>query len=692
MKLSSAIILVATTFFFSLMPVAGVNAETCGTNAICPKTIELVEKTDNVEILTDASISGAKVNVDVKMLELGDFIKYKLTLENTTADTYAFGGVSYDSSKAIGYSLKAADSSDTLGPNETKDAILTIEYANQVDAGDYSDDVYIGNLSAMLTLVKNNPAPEPEQEPEPEPEPAPEPEPDPSPEDNQIPENETENPNTSVGFPVVAVMIAGAAIVVAVIYCRKNSRIRPVIIIAIVAGAFISFGTVRAAEYCTIEIESRITIPRYQGREINRIIMDQPIIDDEHSDYMEPVTGVNFLEPSSDTNGKGVYIFAPTKNNDIPIYYYRGAVDNNNLIFANYCWKIFRTTETEGLKIIYNGIPNNGQCVAEGNDTMIATGVKYNSAVNNLSYFGYSYASNGHTFSYMSNSRITNGMVFANDVSYVDGHYVLNDNQYIKDGDFAANRDSILKTHHYTCFKTNGTECETVRYVYMTRSVNMFYVTLKNGEKIEDVVRNEVTNEANTNKSIVRGVVDDWYHDNMTAYTDKLEDTIWCNDRSLYGIGGWNKDNDVFEITNEQDGKMIFNANYRVFTSGKPDINCANKNDAFTVSEENGNGNLDYPVGLMTLDEAVMAGFNWYRYDNSSDNYLNNGKGWWLMSPSLVSANNVYVGVAYSRVDHVTPTYNSGILGGVRPMVSLKKGFKVQGGDGTSANPFVLDE
>lgn len=94
----------------------------------------------------------------------------------------------------------------------------------------------------------------------------------------------------------------------------------------------------------------------------------------------------------------------------------------------------------------------------------------------------------------------------------------------------------------------------------------------------------------------------------------------------------------------------------------------------------------------MTLDEAVMAGFNWYRYDNSSDNYLNNGKGWWLMSPSLVSANNVYVGVAYSRVDHVTPIFTSNGLGGVRPMVSLKKGFRVQSGDGTSDNPFIIEK
>lgn len=443
---------------------------------------------------------------------------------------------------------------------------------------------------------------------------------------------------------------------------------------------------------CSIEIESKITIPKFKDREINNVVMDKPIIDDEHSDYMEPVTGVNFLEPSSDTNGKGVYVFAPTKNDETPVYYYRGAVDNNNLIFADFCWKIFRTTETEGLKIMYNGVPTNGQCLAEGDDTMIATGVKYNSAVNNLSFYGYSYAPNGHTFNYMSNSRVTNGMIFANGVSYVDGHYVLNDDQYVKDSNFANERDGVLKTHHYMCFSVGATECETVRYIYMTRSVNMFYVTLKNGEKIEDVIRNEVTDSANTTKSIVRTTVDDWYEQNMTAYTDKLEDTAWCNDRSLYEIGGWSKDNNVLEIANEQDGKLTFSANYRVFTLGKPSIDCANKNDAFTVSEENGNGDLDYPIGLMTLDEAVMAGFNWYKYDDSSDNYLNNGKGWWLMSPSLLSANNIYVGVAYSRVDHVTPVYNTNGLGGVRPMVSLKKGFTIKSGNGTISDPFILND
>jgi hypothetical protein len=433
-------------------------------------------------------------------------------------------------------------------------------------------------------------------------------------------------------------------------------------------------------------------IPRYEGREINKVVAERAVVDDEDSEFVESITGVNFTVSSSDTNGKGVYIFAPTKNDDVPIYYYRGAVDNNNLIFANFCWKIVRTTETGGLKLIYNGIPTNNQCLAEGDDTMTATGVKYNSSASNLSYFGYSYNSGGHVLSYMTNANITDGMVFANDVSYIDGHYVLSNDRYVKDSNFAAERDTVLKTHHYTCFKVNGTECNTVRYVYMTRSSVMFYVTLKNSEKIEDVIADDVTNEANTNKSIVHTTVDNWYRDNMTAYTSSLEDTVWCNDRSLYDVGGWGKNNDVLEISGEQDGKMIFNANYRVYIAGQPELNCANKNDAFTVNDEvNGNGDLDYPVGLMTLDEAVLAGFSWYKYNSVSDNYLNNGKGWWLMSPSLVSANSVYVGVAYSVVDNVTPAYVSNGLGGVRPMVSLKSGLRILSGEGTSSKPFVLE-
>ena len=49
---------------------------------------------------------------------------------------------------------------------------------------------------------------------------------------------------------------------------------------------------------------------------------------------------VDFGNKSSDSNGKGLYILPGTENDTYPIYYYRGAVDNNNVLFANFCWKI----------------------------------------------------------------------------------------------------------------------------------------------------------------------------------------------------------------------------------------------------------------------------------------------------------------------------------------------------------------
>ena len=39
-----------------------------------------------------------------------------------------------------------------------------------------------------------------------------------------------------------------------------------------------------------------------------------------------------------------------------PVYYYKGNVENNNVLFAGFCWKIVRTTETGGVKLIYNGV------------------------------------------------------------------------------------------------------------------------------------------------------------------------------------------------------------------------------------------------------------------------------------------------------------------------------------------------
>ena len=107
----------------------------------------------------------------------------------------------------------------------------------------------------------------------------------------------------------------------------------------------------------------------------------------------QPDTNINFGAISSDTNGKGVYTLSKTSNTAYPVYYYRGEVENNNVIFANFCWKIIRTTNTGGVKLIYNGTPSNGVCNNTGDAAEIGKSV-YNQNEIEAKYVGYMYDNN----------------------------------------------------------------------------------------------------------------------------------------------------------------------------------------------------------------------------------------------------------------------------------------------------------
>ena len=78
----------------------------------------------------------------------------------------------------------------------------------------------------------------------------------------------------------------------------------------------------------------------------------------------------------------------------------------------------------------------------------------------------------------------------------------------------------------------------------------------------------------NTTNSTIKGVIDTWYQTNMTDYTGKLEDTIWCNDRS-----------------SRVDGSTTYFGSYdRVGIAYSPSLGCVNDADKFTVGSSNGNG------------------------------------------------------------------------------------------------------
>ena len=379
-------------------------------------------------------------------------------------------------------------------------------------------------------------------------------------------------------------------------------------------------------------------------------------------------TGVTFnTAPTT-----GTYIFNSTSNSANPIYYYRGAVTNNNVKFANFCWKIVRTTETGGVKLIYNGVPaGDGSCNNTGTASQIGTST-FNSTYTSPAYVGYMYGT-VYTSTSKTLTKQTDTYLYGNDVAWDGTNYTLVDTK--ESSSWTTDYKTLATKYHYTCFNGTGI-CENVNYInYFGDANKAFYLTLKDGKNIEKAKEEMFTNTTN---SKIKTTIDSWYASNMTSYTSMLEDTVWCNDRTLTSGPLLSKD------TNST-GSSLFAAYSRNMSTFKPSVTCTNTRDSFTVDSSNGNGKLTYPVGLLTADEYTLAGSGNKGYSTTA--YLHTGEYQWSLSPSLFDTATAREFAVVSGMGNVVVTNAFG----VRPSVSLKPGTYVSGGDGSFSTPYIVE-
>ena len=438
-----------------------------------------------------------------------------------------------------------------------------------------------------------------------------------------------------------------------------------------------------------------------------------------------------------------------------PVYYFNGAVEDNNVLFAGFCWKMVRTTDTGGIKMIYNGVQTNGSCNNSGDASQLASTTKFNSIYTSLAYAGYMYntvytysiksiissmsfsgskivgdsvtysdgwytlnntstvsvsssnisemvgkytcnSSSGTKCSYAyyivgySGTKIyyyslsggnTDGTsyskdyVFGNSFTYANGTYTLSDPVTINSDTFISNRTS-LNTHHYTCL-TDGSTCTSLYYVYYTDSTYAYYITLSNGKSVDDAINEMLyADDVNTKDSTMKTYIDSWYKDNMTRYTDKLEDIIFCNDRTILYKNGWNPNGGSTSTYLSYLHFKNLDTNYS--------LACTNETDRFSLS--NSKARLNYPVGLLSAPEVWLA----YRGASSSTYYLKTGNMYWLASPSDFIINGVS-GKGVNTSGSMNNSYSVGNAGGARPVISLKSGTVYASGDGSYTNPFVVE-
>ena len=353
---------------------------------------------------------------------------------------------------------------------------------------------------------------------------------------------------------------------------------------------------------------------------------------------------VNFNEPSVVLKGPGLMMRNGTQNNTYPIVYYRGDVDYNNIIYAGYCWLIVRTTETGGTKLIYNGeINDDGSC-------------------NNYSGVG--------------TEDWTEGL---SPKGAVDDEYgtTINREYYL-----FSTADSNVNSPVYVGYMYNDDK------LYFENNIldSTGYITHLADKEIDGETGRHVQNLKDSNAKLV---IDDWYEENIkdTNYENLLEDTIWCNDRSVTSS--------TYSIENYATNRLFEYGSYSFYNrelSVEPTLLCSRDVDKFTVFKENGNGDLSYPIGLLTLDEAVLSGYSYQEEELYIITYLGHyasEEPISLITPALYGRGFGYINSVDNSIHLNMSIVNLDLLT-IRPSVSLNNSTYLISGDGSFANPYIV--
>ena len=253
-----------------------------------------------------------------------------------------------------------------------------------------------------------------------------------------------------------------------------------------------------------------------------------------------------------------------------------------------------------------------------------------------------------------------------------------------------TNQDSYIGDSKYnTNYKDNGY----VGYMYgnFTTPTNC---NIDNSTGITTCTGGSTSYEeahANINDSTIKTYIDSWYNDNLKDYAYAIEDTIYCNDRSIAPVDNY------AGFTFTKTGKGIENTAYsnalRNYAEHTPSLKCVNKNDRFTVNNSIGNAKLTNPIALITTDEAYMAGAFTYNfiddsYIKNTDFYLYSGDWYWTMTPFAAAGGTGVDGVRNGgRLDCYRGVVRRN--NGVRPVVSLSSDA-ISGGKGTMDDPWIV--
>ena len=191
--------------------------------------------------------------------------------------------------------------------------------------------------------------------------------------------------------------------------------------------------------------------------------------------------------------------------------------------------------------------------------------------------------------------------------------------------------------------------------------------------------------------SNIKQILDSWYELNLLAHADKIsEESGFCNDRNIVS-GNW-------QSTSSE--TMFYAPSNRLSTDGmiNPTLICDELDLYTTTNSTKGNHFLQYPIGLITADEASFAGIPASgNLVKNEDNFLTVGSIYWTMTPLKLIPNyasnqqaayNFFIGSSGQLGD--SSVYgNVTREAAVRPVINLKSDI-ILTGSGTIDDPYVV--
>ncbi len=371
---------------------------------------------------------------------------------------------------------------------------------------------------------------------------------------------------------------------------------------------------------------------------LNTIISDNtPVsIDNEKNNiYLFDIANADF------GNGNGLYyttkVEISDENNDgvsSRMYFFRGTVENNHLIFAKKCWRIVRTNENGSIRLRYNGEPiylnNTPNCPTVDMLKDYAAGPNYKqSDVSNAS---------SETDKDKGVAVFTNGGL--QDKAY---HYA-----------------SIGKAK----FNENSSSNLGLKYV----------------------------NDSNT-FSPTKAILDTWFVNNLKNYMDYISPSSFCNDyekqnsKSIVPVATPGSSKNKYkksDWTNTVSLKCSNNENYTTtldITGNKQLYYPIGLLSAQEIALAGGyltNGTDQYKGGVYGIDNK-----NFYLYTGTS---------FWTMSP--YESNETGAKVIYFDKDGYMQGDKSAALVSnsydVIPVISINGNSVISSGKGTSNNPYIV--